>query len=55
MESGIMPQSTTLDDLLKEAIHVINGGYEDKIDWGKEVTITTNLRIMVPTFGSLGF
>lgn len=37
MENGGVPQSATPADLLKEAIHVISCGYEDKSDWGKEV------------------
>jgi len=32
-----VPQSATPSDLLKEAIHVISCGYEDKSDWGKEI------------------
>ena len=38
MEYGGVPQSATLESLLKEAIHVISCGYEDKTDWGTEVT-----------------
>jgi cellulose synthase A len=37
MENSGVPQSATPADLLKEAIHVISCGYEDKSDWGKEV------------------
>ncbi|XP_057866685.2 probable cellulose synthase A catalytic subunit 2 [UDP-forming] isoform X2 [Cryptomeria japonica] len=37
MENGGVPQSATPADLLKEAIHVISCGYEDKTDWGKEL------------------
>jgi len=37
MENGGVPQSATPSDLLKEAIHVISCGYEDKSDWGKEI------------------
>lgn len=37
MEHGGVPQSATPDNLLKEAIHVISCGYEDKTDWGNEV------------------
>lgn len=39
MENGGVPQSATPEDLLKEAIHVISCGYEDKTDWGSEVCI----------------
>lgn len=37
MENGGVPQSATPETLLKEAIHVISCGYEDKSDWGSEV------------------
>lgn len=37
MEYGGVPQSATPESLLKEAIHVISCGYEDKSDWGTEV------------------
>ncbi|KAJ6824896.1 putative cellulose synthase A catalytic subunit 8 [UDP-forming] [Iris pallida] len=37
MEHGGIPQLATPDSLLKEAIHVISCGYEDKTDWGNEV------------------
>ncbi|KAJ6841154.1 putative cellulose synthase A catalytic subunit 8 [UDP-forming] [Iris pallida] len=37
MEHGGVPQSATPESLLKEAIHVISCGYEDKSDWGKEI------------------
>lgn len=37
MENGGVPQSATPEALLKEAIHVISCGYEDKTDWGQEV------------------
>ncbi|XP_078442548.1 cellulose synthase family protein isoform X2 [Wolffia australiana] len=37
MENGGVPQSATPDVLLKEAIHVISCGYEDKSDWGAEI------------------
>jgi len=32
-----VPQSATPETLLKEAIHVISCGYEDKSEWGIEV------------------
>lgn len=38
MENGGVPQSATPESLLKEAIHVISCGYEDKSDWGNEVS-----------------
>ena len=37
MEHGGVPQSATPESLLKEAIHVISCGYEDKTEWGSEV------------------
>ncbi|KAL0300814.1 UNVERIFIED_CONTAM: Cellulose synthase A catalytic subunit [UDP-forming] [Sesamum radiatum] len=36
-EDGGVPQGATSASLLKEAIHVISCGYEDKAEWGKEV------------------
>lgn len=37
MEDGGVPKGTSSASLLKEAIHVISCGYEDKSEWGKEV------------------
>ncbi|MQM09348.1 hypothetical protein Taro_042214 [Colocasia esculenta] len=37
MEQGGIPPSTNPASLLKEAIHVISCGYEDKTEWGKEI------------------
>ncbi|KAM0048158.1 putative cellulose synthase (UDP-forming) chromatin regulator PHD family [Helianthus anomalus] len=37
MENGGVPQSAAPETLLKEAIHVISCGYEDKTDWGNEI------------------
>ncbi|OWM90018.1 hypothetical protein CDL15_Pgr026931 [Punica granatum] len=37
MENGGVPQSATPETLLKEAIHVISCGYEDKTEWGSEI------------------
>lgn len=37
MENGGVPQSAAPETLLKEAIHVISCGYEDKTEWGREV------------------
>ncbi|EFJ32022.1 hypothetical protein SELMODRAFT_86720 [Selaginella moellendorffii] len=37
LENGGVPESATPASLLKEAIHVISCGYEDKTDWGKEI------------------
>ena len=38
LEDGGSLKSTSPASLLKEAIHVISCGYEDKTEWGKEVT-----------------
>ncbi|KAL2897928.1 Cellulose synthase A catalytic subunit 1 [UDP-forming] [Bienertia sinuspersici] len=37
MEMGGIPPTTNPATLLKEAIHVISCGYEDKTEWGKEI------------------
>lgn len=37
LEEGGIPEGTSSASLLKEAIHVISCGYEDKSEWGKEV------------------
>lgn len=37
LEDGGVPPGATSASLLKEAIHVISCGYEDKTEWGKEV------------------
>lgn len=36
-EDGGIPNEVSSTSLLKEAIHVISCGYEDKTEWGKEV------------------
>eukprot|EP00249_Psilotum_nudum_P010703 c22707_g2_i1 orf=602-3844(+) len=36
-EDGGVPESASPASLLKEAIHVISCGYEDKTEWGKEI------------------
>ncbi|KAF6144751.1 hypothetical protein GIB67_016825 [Kingdonia uniflora] len=40
MEQGGVPPSSSPAALLKEAIHVISCGYEDKTEWGTKVRIT---------------
>lgn len=40
MENGGVPDSVNPSTLIKEAIHVISCGYEEKTEWGKEVSIT---------------
>lgn len=37
LEEGGVPSLASSASLLKEAIHVISCGYEDKTEWGKEV------------------
>ena len=37
LEDGGKLKSASPASLLKEAIHVISCGYEDKTEWGKEV------------------
>lgn len=37
LENGGLPMEASTSSLLKEAIHVISCGYEDKTEWGKEV------------------
>lgn len=37
MELGGVPDSANPSMLIKEAIHVISCGYEEKTEWGKEV------------------
>lgn len=38
MENGGLPEGTNSASLIKEAIHVISCGYEEKTEWGKEVS-----------------
>lgn len=38
LENGGVPNAASATTLLKEAIHVISCGYEDKSEWGKEVS-----------------
>ncbi|KAG8055438.1 hypothetical protein GUJ93_ZPchr0001g30616 [Zizania palustris] len=37
MEHGGVPESANSSTLIKEAIHVIGCGYEEKTEWGKEI------------------
>ena len=37
MENGGVPESADPSMLIKEAIHVISCGYEEKTEWGREV------------------
>ncbi|XP_047329055.1 cellulose synthase A catalytic subunit 4 [UDP-forming] [Impatiens glandulifera] len=36
-EDGGLPEGTNSSSLVKEAIHVISCGYEEKTEWGKEI------------------
>ena len=38
MENGGVAESANPSTLIKEAIHVISCGYEEKTEWGKEVS-----------------
>jgi len=40
MEDGGLPEGANSTALIKEAIHVISCGYEEKTEWGKEVSTT---------------
>ena len=39
MENGGVPESANSPTLIKEAIHVIGCGFEEKTEWGKEVKL----------------
>lgn len=51
MENGGVAESANPSTLIKEAIHVISCGYEEKTEWGKEVSpvvpfiLLTNLHV----------
>lgn len=47
MEMGGIPPSTNPATLLKEAIHVISCGYEDKTEWGKEVLVSLPFHLSI--------
>ena len=42
LENGGVPQNASPASLLREAIQVISCGYEDKTEWGKEVSKPEN-------------
>lgn len=50
MEQGGIPPTTNPATLLKEAIHVISCGYEDKTEWGKEVCFQMQLQSLLFSF-----
>lgn len=45
MIEGGVPPSTSPAGLLKEAIHVISCGYEDKTEWGLEVKFQESFQL----------
>ena len=47
MTQGGIPPSTNPASLLKEAIHVISCGYEDKTEWGKEVSLRVIVSVIL--------
>lgn len=47
MEQGGVPPSSSPSAMLKEAIHVISCGYEDKTEWGLEVKLLALLVILL--------
>ncbi|KAF2580751.1 hypothetical protein F2Q68_00000598 [Brassica cretica] len=52
MEDGGVPPSSSPAVLLKEAIHVISCGYEDKTEWGTEISTFASL-FFIALFGSI--
>lgn len=40
MEKGGVPESVSAYALIREAIHVISCGYEEKTEWGREVNFS---------------
>ena len=42
LKNGITLKSASTTSLLKEVIHVISCGYEDTIEWRKEVHISSS-------------
>ena len=54
LENGGVPLDVSPASLLKEAIQVISCGYEDKTDWGKEVSTEERLLLIFekPLFSS---
>lgn len=47
MEDGGIPKGTNSASLIKEAIHVISCGYEEKTEWGKEVSIIITVEMVL--------
>ena len=53
LEYGGILKSASPASLLKEAIHVISCGYEDKTDWGKDVSLQLVCFYMLVEFSKL--
>ena len=53
LENGGTLKSASPASLLKEAIHVISCGYEDKTDWGKDVSLHLVYFYMLVEFSKL--
>lgn len=49
MEDGGLPKGTNTQILMKEAIHVISIGYEEKTEWGKEVKSSQYSKLFIPS------
>ncbi|KAL8215602.1 hypothetical protein R6Q57_022439 [Mikania cordata] len=47
LEDGGVPPGASSTSLLKEAIHVISCGYEDKTEWGKEISNYASILFML--------
>ena len=47
LENGGVPHDVSPASLLKEAIQVISCGYEDKTEWGKEVSESDCFRLLI--------
>uniref|UniRef100_A0A453FIB7 cellulose synthase (UDP-forming) n=1 Tax=Aegilops tauschii subsp. strangulata TaxID=200361 RepID=A0A453FIB7_AEGTS len=45
MENGGVPESVDPSTLIKEAIHVISCGYEEKTEWGKESLVGSMVQL----------
>jgi hypothetical protein len=54
LENGV-PRDASPASLLREAIQVISCGYEDKTEWGKEVSESKRLELFEPTISKLYF
>jgi hypothetical protein len=55
LENGGVPRDASPASLLREAIQVISCGYEDKTEWGKEVSESKRLELFEPTISKLYF